>query len=231
MLRCYIELQNRRFMPQPSDHSACRLFRKWNRVAKRIFDVVAATLLLIPAIPIGAIIAVAIAIESPGPVFFVHDRIGRFGRRFRLWKLRSMVPNADEALSRYFQSHPGSAKEWEQTHKLKNDPRVTCVGRVLRRTSLDELPQLLSVIRGDMSMIGPRPIVESELGKYGAAFDLYTQVRPGLTGLWQVSGRTDTSYRERIALDTAYIQNWSFCTDLMILLKTVRVVLFGHGAY
>ena len=130
-----------------------------------------------------------------------------------------------------YSSHPELQQEWQRTHKLKNDPRVTKVGRMLRRSSLDELPQLLSVVRGDMSMIGPRPIVEEEVEKYGSAFSLYTQVLPGLTGLWQVSGRTDTSYRQRIALDTEYILNWSLWTDFKILLQTVRVVLFGHGAY
>lgn len=218
-------------MSRNSDLSGSPLRRKRNRAIKRIFDIAAAVLLMIPAIPVALIVAVAIEIESPGQVFFVHDRIGRHGRRFRLWKFRSMTPNADQTLAQYLASHPDLRREWEHTHKLKDDPRVTRVGRLLRRSSLDELPQIVSVLCGQMSLVGPRPIVEGEIGKYGDGFSLYTAVRPGLTGLWQVSGRTDTSYRQRVLLDTTYIRNWTFWADVKILLRTVRVVLFGHGAY
>ena len=196
-----------------------------------MFDVFVACVLLLPALIFGAVIAAAIVLESRGPVFFSQVRVGHRGRRFRLWKLRSMVPNAGEVLESHLRQHPEHSSEWHSTHKLKNDPRVTRVGRLLRRSSLDELPQLWNVLRGDMSMIGPRPIVEAEIPKYGAAFHLYSQVRPGLTGLWQVSGRNDTSYGARIALDTAYIKNWSLGMDVVVLLKTVRVVVMGHGAY
>ncbi len=231
MITCYSECPRRTFMSLPSDLGGCRLLQKRNRAIKRLFDVVAAGILIVPAIPVALLVVAAIALDSRGPVFFVHDRIGRNGRRFRLWKFRSMARNADEMLERYIAAHPGARQEWERNHKLKDDPRVTRVGRLLRRTSLDELPQLVSVLGGDMSLIGPRPIVETEIGKYGSDFALYRAVRPGLTGLWQVSGRTDTSYGQRVALDTAYIRNWSFRGDLQILLRTVRVVLFGHGAY
>jgi len=197
---------------------------------KRIFDVLFALLFGILTLPLGLVIALAIALESRGPLLFAHTRIGKGNRRFRLWKFRSMVVNADQVLERYLAAHPDSAAEWLHGHKLKNDPRVTRVGRWLRRTSLDELPQLWNVLRGDMSMVGPRPIVEEEIVKY-RAFSLYSQVAPGLTGLWQVSGRNDTSYGKRVELDSAYIRDWTFCMDLRVLLKTVRVVLVGKGAY
>ncbi len=230
MLTCYTEA-GRTCMFRHSDLSRSPLFRKRNRAIKRTFDILLAALLLIPAIPVALMVAIAIKIESRGPVFFVHDRIGRNGRRFRLWKFRSMVTDAGRALSEYLDSHPPARLEWERAHKLKDDPRVTRVGRLLRRSSLDELPQIVSVLLGQMSLVGPRPIVESEIGKYGDEFSLYTAVRPGLTGLWQVSGRTDTSYRQRVALDSAYITNWHFSGDLKILLRTIHVVIFGHGAY
>lgn len=198
---------------------------------KRILDISVALLLLLPAIPFAAVIALLIVLDSRGPVLFAHPRIGQGNRRFRLWKFRTMVKDADAVLEQYLQAHPDLQAEWLETHKLKNDPRVTRVGRLLRRSSLDELPQLLSVLQGEMSMVGPRPIVEDEIVKYGPAFDLYLQVRPGLTGLWQASGRTDTSYRKRVLLDLKYLQERTLLMDLRILLKTVRVVLLGHGAY
>jgi Undecaprenyl-phosphate galactose phosphotransferase WbaP len=198
---------------------------------KRALDVVLAVILGIVAVPVGLVIALAIALESRGPVFFGHTRVGRGRRRFRLWKFRSMVENGDEILRRHLDQHPERALEWRLGHKLRNDPRVTRVGRFLRRTSLDELPQLWNVLRGDMSMIGPRPIVEEEIPKYGAAIALYSEVAPGLTGLWQVSGRNDVTYRQRVELDTHYIRRWTPGQDLVVLLKTVRVVLGGRGAY
>jgi Undecaprenyl-phosphate galactose phosphotransferase WbaP len=198
---------------------------------KRVFDIAAVALLGLLALIPGALIALAIAIDSRGPVFFAHDRVGRGRRTFRLWKFRSMAPDADARLERYLLEHPERASEWERTHKLKDDPRVTRVGRLLRRTSLDELPQLWNVLRGDMSMVGPRPIVAAEIAKYGPAFGLYSQVLPGLTGLWQVSGRNDTHYSRRVELDCQYIRNWSAPRDLGILLKTAVVVVRGRGAY
>jgi Undecaprenyl-phosphate galactose phosphotransferase WbaP len=196
-----------------------------------VLDVIFALLLGLFALPVALLIAVAIAIDSPGPVLFTHSRIGKGNRRFRLWKFRSMVMDADEVLDRYLNSHPALAVEWRRSHKLRNDPRVTRVGWLLRRTSLDELPQLWNVLRGDMSMVGPRPIVQAEIAKYGPAFALYSQVLPGLTGLWQASRRNDTTYRERVELDTRYIRNWTAATDIGVLLRTVKVVLGGRGAY
>ncbi len=198
---------------------------------KRILDFTVAGVLLLLAIPFSVLIALAIVLDSRGPVLFAHSRIGKGNRPFRLYKFRTMVRNADAVLEEYLSAHPDLRAEWNETHKLKNDPRVTRVGRLLRRSSLDELPQLLSVLRGEMSMVGPRPIVVDEIAKYGKLFDLYVQVRPGLTGLWQASGRTDTSYRTRIALDRRYLQERTLGMDLFLLLKTIRVVLLGHGAY
>lgn len=208
-----------------------RLLDERRQRLKRFLDVAVAGLLLLPAIPIGALIALAIRLETRGPVFFAHTRIGKGRRHFRLWKFRSMVADAPAALEGHFRKHPADRIEWARSHKLKDDPRVTRVGRWLRRSSLDELPQVWNVLRGEMSMVGPRPIVEAEVPKYGPALSLYTEVRPGLTGLWQVSGRNDTTYRERIELDSEYVRNWSLCMEARVLLKTVSVVLFGHGAY
>ncbi|MCX6626693.1 MAG: sugar transferase [Candidatus Solibacter sp.] len=201
------------------------------RLLKRILDVMVAALLLILALPLAAAIALASVLEKRGPVFFAQTRIGKGRRRFRLWKFRSMVVDADAMLARHLEAHPDNLAEWREMHKLKDDPRVTRVGRLLRRCRLDELPQLINVLRGEMSMVGPRPIVEEEITKYGPVFSLYVQVLPGLTGLWQVSGHTNTSYRERTELDMRYMRSRTIWMDLVILLKTVRVVLFGRGAY
>jgi Undecaprenyl-phosphate galactose phosphotransferase WbaP len=218
--------------PAWRETSACEsLFRRRNRVMKRLFDIVVASVLAIPAIPLALSIALAIILETRGPVFFVHTRLGKGGRPFRLWKFRSMRADSDEVLGRYLTQHPELLAEWHDSHKLKNDPRITHVGRWLRRSSLDELPQLWNVLRGTMSMIGPRPIVREEIPKYGPALHQYERVQPGLTGLWQVSGRADLSYRHRIDLDSQYIRHWSPALDLKILCKTVGVVLRGHGAY
>ncbi len=199
---------------------------------KRIFDLIVTCALLIPALIVGAVIAAAVAADSPGaPVFFSQIRVGKGGRRFRLWKFRSMPRNAETALERRLREHPESLAEWDRSHKLKNDPRVTRLGRVLRRSSLDELPQLWNVLRGEMSLVGPRPIVEAEIPKYGDAFAIYAQVRPGLTGLWQVSGRSNTSYPARVALDAAYVRRHWVRTDFVVLLKTIPAVIRGHGAY
>jgi lipopolysaccharide/colanic/teichoic acid biosynthesis glycosyltransferase len=200
-------------------------------LVKRIVDVAAASLLLLLTLPLAAVIALAIILETPGPVFFRHTRIGKGGRPFRLLKFRSMVPDGDAVLARHLEAHPDQRSEWLARHKLKRDPRVTRVGRLLRRFSLDELPQLINVLRGEMSMVGPRPIVEQEIPKYGDVFPLYISVQPGLTGLWQVSNRSLTSYRRRTELDGEYIRNRTLAMDLLIMLKTVRVVLFGTGAY
>lgn len=201
------------------------------RLVKRASDLALAALL---ALPIGALIlliALAIRLDSRGPVFFRHARVGRGGRTFQAWKFRSMVANSQEVLAELLARDAQARAEWEADHKLRDDPRITRVGRLLRLTSLDELPQAWNVLTGDMSFIGPRPIVAAEVAKYGEVFDLYQQVRPGISGLWQVSGRNDTTYAERVALDDYYVRNWSVWLDLHILIRTVRVVLLGKGAY
>lgn len=198
---------------------------------KRFLDVVFALVLVLVALPFAVVIACAIFLESGGPIFFKQSRIGQGNRRFSLWKFRSMARDSAELLESYLDAHPDLRAEWEATHKLKDDPRVTHVGRFLRRRSLDELPQLWNVLRGDMSLIGPRPIVDEEVPKFGRAFALYLKVKPGLTGLWQVSGRSDTSYRRRVELDSRYIRHWTLGLDVKILWKTIGVVLRAHGAY
>ena len=201
------------------------------RRVKRTLDIVFALALAIVALPVFLLTAVAILIESGRPVFFGHSRVGRSGRAFRLLKFRTMAVNSDEILAEHLASDPEAADEWEQNRKLRRDPRVTRVGRVLRRTSLDELPQIWNILRGDMSIAGPRPIVEAEILKYGTTYPLYALAKPGLTGLWQVSGRNDTTYRRRVELDATYVRTWTPILDLKLLFKTVDVVVRGKGAY
>lgn len=202
-----------------------------NRAFKRTFDMAAVLLGGVLAAPLVALLAVAIRLDSPGPAFFKQRRIGRDGVPFFVWKFRSMVADAPERLKSLLENDAEARKEWEATQKLVNDPRITRVGRLLRRTSLDELPQLWNVVRGEMSLVGPRPIVDDEIPKYGDQFHYYIQVRPGMTGAWQVSGRSDTSYDYRVALDTYYVRNWSGWIDVDILVKTAAVVLKREGAY
>ena len=177
--------------------------------------------------PILVLIALAIKLGSRGPVFFRQNRIGRGGQTIHILKFRTMVRNAEEVLQTYLQENPDLREEWEADQKLRNDPRITKVGAWLRKTSLDELPQLWNVVWGEMSLVGPRPIVDDEIVKYGSAFISYTRVRPGMTGLWQVSGRNDLSYKQRVHLDRFYICNWSTWLDILILAKTFPVVLQG----
>jgi Undecaprenyl-phosphate galactose phosphotransferase WbaP len=201
------------------------------RTLKRCLDLALTVVGGIIVLPLIGLIAVFIAAESRGTVFYGQERIGRGGRPFKAWKFRSMSRDADQLLAAYLERHPELREEWERDHKLRDDPRVTRVGRLLRRTSLDELPQLWNVVRGEMSLIGPRPIVRAETERYADMIEMYLRVRPGISGLWQVSGRSDTTYAERVALDSYYVRNWSVWLDLFILAKTVRVVLLGKGAY
>jgi Undecaprenyl-phosphate galactose phosphotransferase WbaP len=201
------------------------------RLAKFLIDLIATIIGGIFILPLIGLIGLLIRLDSPGPVFYRQVRIGRRGRSFKAWKFRSMVQNADDVLNDYLEKHPELKESWEQDHKLKDDPRVTRIGRFLRRTSLDELPQLWNILRGEMSLVGPRPIVDEEIWRYGDKFSLYTKVTPGLTGLWQVSGRNNITYDERVNLDAYYVRNWSVWLDVYILLRTFWVVLFGEGAY
>jgi exopolysaccharide production protein ExoY len=214
--------------PFPEIGSALHVVRA---AAKRAIDVLGAMTLLVLLLPVCALVVLLIRADG-GPAFFSHPRIGRAGRTFGCLKFRTMVPDAEHRLSELLQTDPEARAEWEATRKLRRDPRVTRIGRFLRSTSLDEIPQLLNVVRGEMSLVGPRPVTRSELDDlYGrAAASLYVTVRPGMTGPWQVSGRSESSYDRRIALDVAYVRKPSLCADLLILLRTVRVVLLRHGA-
>jgi exopolysaccharide production protein ExoY len=199
--------------------------------AKRLFDIVVALVAVIGLLPLLAIIAIIIWWVSPGPVIFRHRRVGFHGQTFYCQKFRTMVPDADRVLEDHLQSDPEAKAEWEATRKLKKDPRVFLVGEILRKTSFDELPQLINVLRGEMSIVGPRPIVVGEIGMYGRDFPYYCRARPGMTGPWQVSGRNDVSYQERVRLDRVYVANWSFSTDVHILFKTVPAVISLRGCY
>lgn len=201
------------------------------RLTKRCMDFFAAILGGILLLPLLFYLAVAVKMSSRGPIFYGHERIGRYGRRFKAWKFRTMFQDSNLVLERYLEENPELQEEWNRDHKLRYDPRITRIGRFLRKTSLDELPQLWNVIRGDMSLVGPRPIVTDEIVKYGPYFGLYTMVKPGITGLWQVSGRNNTTYDERVQLDAYYVRNWSPWIDVFLLLKTIRIVLFARGAY
>jgi Undecaprenyl-phosphate galactose phosphotransferase WbaP len=185
-----------------------------------------------PVVPLTILLlAILVRLESPGPVFYGHRRIGRDHSKFRIWKLRTMQVNGDQLLEHALANDGALREEWLRDRKLRHDPRITRVGRFLRKTSLDELPQLWNVLRGEMSLVGPRPIVEEEVASYGQNFSLYCRVTPGLTGLWQVSGRNAVSHRDRVRLDSYYVRNWSPWLDLHILVRTARVVLTGQGAY
>jgi Undecaprenyl-phosphate galactose phosphotransferase WbaP len=199
--------------------------------AKRVMDLVLLCLSLVVTLPLAAVISLAILVESGQPVIFGHLRIGKDGKPFTAWKFRSMIGGADQALTKAVDNLPELREEWNSRQKLRMDPRLTRVGRALRRTSMDELPQLWNVLLGQMSLVGPRPIVADEIPRYGEAIRLYTQVPPGLTGLWQVSGRSDTTYAERVRLDTHYVRSWSIWMDIVILVRTVWIVLAGTGAY
>ena len=195
------------------------------------FDRSASLAGLILLLPLFLMVAALIWLRDPGPVLYGHVRIGKGGRSFRCLKFRTMVRDGDRVLLAHLAADPEAAREWEATRKLKSDPRVTPMGRMLRKTSLDELPQLINVLKGDMSLVGPRPIVADEARHYGAAIRDYMAVRPGLTGLWQIGGRSDTSYAERVLLDQTYVQRRSLALDLWVLLRTVVVVLRGRGSY
>ncbi|MDX1645741.1 MAG: undecaprenyl-phosphate galactose phosphotransferase WbaP [Longimicrobiales bacterium] len=201
------------------------------RAAKRAVDCLLALAIGVVALPLGLLIALAIKLTSRGPVFYGQKRVGQNRTPFLAWKFRTMHPNADELLEEYLASDPELRAEWEQDHKLREDPRLTPLGSFLRKTSLDELPQLWNILVGEMSLVGPRPVVEDEAVKYGPEFGRYLSVPPGLTGLWQVSGRNWTTYDERIRLDAYYVENWSLMFDFYILARTVKAVATGHGAY
>lgn len=198
--------------------------------AKRVFDIVVSATALIVLSPLILFFALLIRFQDGGKAFFYQPRYGRNGRLFNCFKLRSMVVDSQERLKAHLEANPSARIEWEETQKLKDDPRITRLGQFIRKTSIDELPQLYNVLRGDMSLVGPRPIVQNEITKYGENFTQYCEVRPGVTGLWQVMGRSDTTYPERVAMDVEYVKTRSFLGDVMICLKTVPAVLMSKGA-
>ncbi len=227
-----ITATDRAFAPRSIFEMGSNLGRAAGQVdANRLGELLLAFLILFVAAPILIIVGLMIWAEDGGPVFFSQARIGRGGKTFRCYKMRTMSVDAPARLARLLESSEEARAEWAEDHKLKNDPRITRLGHFLRKTSIDEFPQMLNVIRGDMSLVGPRPIVAAEIVRYGRRFEAYCTVRPGITGLWQVKGRNDVSYRRRVAIDTIYCANKSFGLDLRIVAATVPVVLFRKGSY
>ena len=206
------------------EHKSLASFRK------RIFDFTLAGLAFIFTLPMLLIVAGLIKFHDGGQVLFSQKRVGVNGKLFKCYKFRSMVSDAQERLDHLLETDPDARAEWESTQKLRCDPRITRLGSFLRKSSLDELPQLWNIVRGDMSIVGPRPIVENEIAKYGPYFEEYAAVRPGLTGRWQVSGRSETTYQQRVEHDAAYVQNWSFWSDVWIVMRTVPAILMSKGA-
>ncbi len=214
----YVAVQNQSERPSSSG------------ILKRGTDIIIALIAVIFFAPALLVIALIVRFSDGGPAVFRQDRIGRDGKAFTCYKFRSMNVNAKEQLERLLKNDPKARAAWQATQKLEHDPRITPLGRFLRKSSLDELPQLLNVLKGEMSIVGPRPIIENEIVRYKDSFEDYCQVRPGLTGLWQVSGRSETSYEERVALDVAYVRNQSYLEDWRIILMTIPAVLFSSGA-
>jgi len=219
--------------------SAADVWRAWPSAARarsrsdaaltRAFDICVALAMLLVAMPVLVLIALAIKLDDRGPVLFRQLRIGKGGKLFTCLKFRTMCVDADRALSRHLAECSRCRAEWQHDHKLRNDPRVTRLGRMLRKYSLDEFPQLINILRGEMSITGPRPIVASEIERYGRHFGAYCAVKPGLTGLWQVSGRNDVSYRRRVAIDRYYAMNRTLMLDMKIVAMTVPAVVLAKG--
>ena len=198
---------------------------------KRVFDLGVTLVAIILLSPLLAFLAISLRVAQGGPILVKHTRIGKGGVPFPCLKFRTMAVNADDILRTHLAKDAAALQEWKSSRKLRYDPRVTALGHVLRTTSLDELPQLFNIIRGEMSLVGPRPIVEQEIDMYGDAMEHYLVARPGLTGLWQVNGRSDLSYASRVAFDIQYVRTWHFGLDLFILFKTVAIVIRSKGSY
>lgn len=208
------------------------LAKKTNRRMKRIFDIVFSLLIMLIIIPVSIVVIILIMVESPGAApIFKHYRVGKDGKLFPCYKFRSMIPKAQEKLKVYLKNNPEAQKEWNKYFKLKNDPRITKIGRFIRKTSIDELPQFINVLKGEMSWVGPRPIIEDEIHYYGKYIKDYYSVLPGITGMWQVNGRSNTGYKERVSLDVWYVRNWSVWIDIALICKTIKTVFCGKGAY
>ena len=208
-----------------------RLSMNWNLGIKRSLDLLLVSLGGLVLLPFLLLIALAVKLSSPGPILYGHRRLGLNGKYFKAYKFRSMVMDADKKLENVLDADPRLRVEWEASHKLKDDPRVTTIGKILRRTSFDEFPQLINILKGEMSLVGPRPVTNPEIKKYGENALRILTVKPGLTGLWQVSGRSDTDYAERVSYDLYYIQSWSVWLDIWILYRTPSAILKGKGAY
>ncbi|MGJ0223497.1 sugar transferase [Streptococcus pyogenes] len=223
----YIETgghEGRAPLVEPLAHSRVSL------AIKRLMDIIGALTFFTVFLPLYLAVALGVRLSSRGPIFYVQDRMGLHGRTFRFYKFRSMVENSDEVFSSFLEDDEEARSQWERYQKLDRDPRITRFGQFIRRTSLDELPQFWNVLLGDMSLVGPRPCMPSQKNLYGAHWKAYCAVRPGLTGLWQVSGRNRLTYDQRVALDAEYIRGWSIHLDLVILLRTVTVVVSGAGS-
>lgn len=212
----------------PVSHTS---YRVQTSSLKRVMDVAIAFPLFVFLSPLLILIYVAIKLFDPGPALFRQARVGRDGQQFTVLKFRSMRVDAEERLAQFLASDPAALDEWTRYQKLRHDPRVTFVGGILRKSSLDELPQLVNILRGEMSLIGPRPVTASEIHRYGPAYPFYTAVRPGVLGLWQVMGRNRLTYPERVALDVRYVTTWSMWQDFRICMQAIPVVLLGLGAY
>ena len=207
------------------------LLNNWAKIIKRLMDILLIIIFGVLISPFLPLIFALILLDSPGGIFYQQERIGQQGKTFKILKFRTMVSNADQVLKDYLEKYPELRAEWESSQKMKLDPRITKVGKFLRKWSLDELPQLWNILKGEMSLVGPRPIVTNEIKHYKDVYKLYKQVNPGLTGIWQISGRTDTGYKQRINFDEYYIRNWSIWLDIYILIRTIYVVLTKKGAY
>lgn len=214
-----------------SQQSAGEIFKVHTSGYKRAMDLAIAIPVLVFTSPLLILIYCLLKIVDPGPALFTQLRVGRDGQTFLVYKFRTMRIDAAARLNTLLATDQAAAIEWAHFQKLRNDPRVTTLGRLLRKTSLDELPQLLNILRGEMSVVGPRPVTSSEIHRYAGEYQFYTAVRPGVVGLWQVSGRNKLTYDARVALDVKYVKTWTIWSDVMILLRAIPVVLFGRGAY
>ena len=203
------------------------------RLLKKFFDLLFSLLFLIFSLPLFLIISLLIKLSSRGPIFFLQERIGKNNLPFKCIKFRTMYPEAKDIMENILMKDKNLKKEFEETHKLKNDPRITSIGKLLRKTSLDELPQFINVLKGEMSIVGPRPIVKDEKKKYGENLKKVLAIKPGITGLWQVSGRNNLTYKKRVMLDLNYVKNYNLLMDINILIRTFGVILFplDRGAY
>lgn len=208
-----------------------RLKNPFYRLIKRIFDIVVGSILLVLSLPLMLIIGILIKLDSKGPIIYKHKRIGYKGRQFNCLKFRTMVEDADQMLDKILEENPKMRLEWDRFKKIPDDPRITKIGKYLRQTSLDELPQLINVIKGEMSLVGPRPVLYEELQLFNEGSDYYLEVKPGITGLWQISGRSDIDFQKRVELESWYVKNYSLWLDITVIIRTIKVVLTKAGAY